>query len=134
MYGTDQSSKHLAGLSSVVLRVGRPLLDARVGNWWMEDPPNFSEKGSSSLLSKFGNSAVTNRWCRSPDLALACIGFAGWPGLVEQSDQRLPFWNRGDYCSHSVDTCAETRMGECKRERGGGRGYKVHFDWHGSTS
>lgn len=30
----------------------------------MEDPSNFSEKGSSSLLSNFGNSAVINRWCR----------------------------------------------------------------------
>lgn len=84
-----------------------------VGSWWMGDPSNFSEKGSLSLLSKFGNSAVINRWCRSLDLALAlaCIRFAGWPVLVEQSDQRLSFWNRGDYSSHSVVPCTETRMG-----------------------
>ena len=85
------------------------VLDARVGrlvgSCWIEDPSNSSENGSSSPLSKFGNSAVINRSCRSPDLdlALACLRFAGWPGLVEQSDQRLSFWNRGDYYSHSVD-------------------------------
>ncbi len=35
----DLSSKHLAGPSSVVFRVGRSCW-----SWWMENPSNFSEK------------------------------------------------------------------------------------------